>query len=347
MQHETRQILSDSRLLAAREAHIRRLEALFAGETPTPAFILQGMGGAGRADLYQEPEQWIDEALDDLALHAPRVTDPQVFRPPIIEYGPYGVHFVDRMFGCCVYFHEEQWWADPLDTPVGQLQPPDLATDPTWRLARRAAFAFVESGVTVPFFGLPTIASPLNVLVNLYGERVLAALVEDPAAAAHDLRVITNVQRALHRFYRNLIPARQLQPVAASGRTQPAGYGQICGCTTHLISARTYREFVAHLDDELLSVYPAGGMIHLCGVHTQHIPTWRAMRSLRAVQVNDRAAEDLAMYFAGLRDDQIIYLNPTETMTVGQAMEITGGRRLVIVADVQEPLPIPSASAPI
>ena len=95
-----------------------------------------------------------------------------------------------------------------------------------------------------------------------------------------------------------------------------------------------YREFVAPLDDELLSVYPNGGMIHLCGVHTQHIPIWREMRSVRAIQVNDRASEDLEIYFNELRDDQVIYLNPTSTMTAERAMEITGGQRIVFVADV-------------
>jgi hypothetical protein len=94
-----------------------------------------------------------------------------------------------------------------------------------------------------------------------------------------------------------------------------------------------YRDFVAPLDDELLSMYPHGGMIHLCGAHTQHIPTWRAMKSLRAIQVNDRATEDLEVYFNKLRDDQVIYLNPCPAMTARRALEITGGRRLVLVAD--------------
>jgi hypothetical protein len=88
------------------------------------------------------------------------------------------------------------------------------------------------------------------------------------------------------------------------------------------------------MDSELLSVYKNGGLIHLCGIHTQHIPVWRDMKPLRAVQINDRAAEDLQAYFHGLRQDQIIYLNPTSTMTIEYAMGMTGGRRLVIVENV-------------
>jgi hypothetical protein len=49
-----------------------------------------------------------------------------------------------------------------------------------------------------------------------------------------------------------------------------------------------------------------------CGRHTHHIPICREMASLRAVQMNDRAAERI--------------------------MDITAGRRVVIVAPVEEPL---------
>jgi hypothetical protein len=74
-------------------------------------------------------------------------------------------------------------------------------------------------------------------------------------------------------------------------------------------------------------------MIHLCGVHTQHLAAFREMRELRAVQLNDRAAEDMPAYLDGLRDDQVIYLDPTPTTTAEQALEMTGGRRLVLVGE--------------
>ena len=76
----------------------------------------------------------------------------------------------------------------------------------------------------------------------------------------------------------------------------------------------------------------------MCGVHTQHTPVWRKMGALRAVQVNDRAAEDLGRYFGELRPDQILYVNPCEGMPMERILEITGGRRLVLVADGLAPL---------
>jgi len=165
-------------------------------------------------------------------------------------------------------------------------------------------------------------------------------MITNPEAVRHDLKVINDTICSLHRWYLANIPMDQLQLVVAGWRTQPRGFGQLCGCACHLLPLDMYKEFIAPLDDELLSVYPNGGMIHLCGEHTQHIPIWREMKSVRAIQTNDRASEDLEIYFNELRDDQMIYLNPTETITVERAMEITGGRRIVIVAEVPEPLKI-------
>ena len=316
------------------------MTALYAGEPLDRAFVLCGIGASAKADPYQEPERWVEEALDSLAEQAEKAKDREIFRPLTIEPNPYGVHFVDRMLGARVFQYEGQWWADFLKSPVGTLARPDLDSDDTWRLARRQAEAFLASGVTVALFGLPTIASALNIVFNLYGEAFLVALLDRPEAARHDLKVINDLLCELHRWYRARVQGEQLQCVVAAGRAQPPGFGQLCGCTTHLLSAAQYREFVAPLDEGLLSVYPHGGMIHLCGVHTHHVPVWREMRSLRAVQLNDRAAEDLETYFRELRDDQIIYLNPTATMTVERAVAITGGRRLVLVADVMEPPPV-------
>jgi hypothetical protein len=325
--------LNDPALLEVRERHMARLAGLLAGQRLEGGLFLQGVTGAGKADPYAEPEQWVEQALADLAARAGALRDPAVFRPLCLEFNPYGVHFIDRMFGARVYHHADQWWSRPLGTPVGELAPPDLDRDETWRLARRIAAAFLAAGVAVPLFGLPTIASALNVAVNLYDEEFLVALAAHPAAVRRDLGVINDLLCHLHRWYRQRIPAQQLQPVVAAQRCQPPGFGQLCGCTTHLLSADMYRRFVAPVDDELLSVYPHGGMIHLCGDHLRHAPAWREMKSLRAVQVNDRAAEDLPAWLEHLRDDQVIYLNPTATMTPKRALDLAAGRRLVIVAE--------------
>jgi hypothetical protein len=162
----------------------------------------------------------------------------------------------------------------------------------------------------------------------------------DPEAARHDLEVISDTISWLHRWYLNNIPLAQLRMVETYGRVQTEGYGQLCGCSTHLLSTEQYRTAIAPFDDDILSIYPHGGMMHLCGGHTQHIPTWRAMTSLRAVQLNDQAADEMETYFDGLREDQISYITPTEHMPVSRIVRVTGGRRVVVIGGPADAVPL-------
>jgi len=79
-------------------------------------------------------------------------------------------------------------------------------------------------------------------------------------------------------------------------------------------------------------------MMHLCGTHAQHIPAFRVMKNLCSIQINDRAAEDLELYFNGLRSDQIIYVAPTPLLTLERILEITKGKRLVLQIPLNEPI---------
>lgn len=331
-------------LLEIREHHLARLDALFAGRPGKHVFVLCGAIWPEDVGDDVAPATWVANRLTACDAAATAAGDRQVFRPLALEAWLYGVHFVDRLFGAHVHFHQDDtsrgWWTRVLDTAVGSLTRPDLATAAPWAKAREIATAMIAAGTSLPFLTTQVLASPLNVAVNLYGEEFLIALAADPAAAARDLATIASVQQELHRWYRENLPAAQFQPVVAGGRCQPRGFGQICGCTTQLLSPQQYRDHLASLDAALLGLYPHGGMIHLCGGHTQHIGCWRDMPELRAVQLNDRAADDLEYYFTGLRDDQILYWSPTSNTSVQRALEITRGRRLVLCADVREPLPV-------
>ena len=98
---------------------------------------------------------------------------------------------------------------------------------------------------------------------------------------------------------------------------------------------------IAPLDDALLGDYPRGGLIHLCGRHTQHIPVFRKMEHLRALQLNDDAARDLDKYLSGLREDQVIYLYPFEGMTAGEALRISGNKRIIFIGWETDPSALP------
>ena len=333
-------ILNEAALVAQRDRWFDRLHGVFDGTYREPiAFVLDGVRGQGVCDPYAEPERWVDECMADIAANrAALAANEEKFVPVCVEFGLYGVHYIDRIFGSNVYFKSGQWYNDYLTTPIGELRDPDLEHDETFQLSLRAARRFAEVGGELTLFGLPTIASTLNIAINLYGQEILMAMLEEPEAARADLETINRTLVRIHKAFMEILPPRQLQPVISWARTQPPGYGQICGCSTQLLSGELYREMIADLDEDVLRAYPNGGMIHLCGSHAQHIETFRNMKALRAVQVNDRAAEDLQLYFDGLREDQVLYLNPCAGMTVERAMEITGGRRLVICAHLDRPV---------
>ena len=333
-----RAYLNDPALVAERDRWFSRLQALFDGKSDpwndAHPFVLHGDVPRPADDMkaYSDPEGWVFDCLELIAEKKPRARDR--FCPVCVEYPIYGVHYIDKMFGADVFYYAGQWNVRYLKTPIGALQMPDLEKDETWQLSKRAAQAFLAAGVTLPLFGLPTLASPLNILVNLYGQEGLLAMYDEEDEVRHDLQVIAELIRTLHCWYLDNIPLRQLQPVISWDRTQPPGYGQICGCTTQLISADFYRDFILPLDEMILSAYPKGGMIHLCGTHTQHLENFRNMPALKAVQLNDRAAEDLPLYLEGLRRDQIIYLNPCEGMPAEKALALSKGERIVIVGEL-------------
>ena len=335
-------IPNEALLVNRRDRWFDRLQKMFDGTYREPnAFVLDGVRARGVCDPYVEPERWVDECMADIAANRAHLgANEEKFVPVCVEFGLYGVHYIDRIFDSNVYFKAGQWYNDYLKTPIGELRDPDLEHDETFQLSLRAARRFAEVGGELTLFGLPTIASALNIAINLYGQEILIAMLEEPEAARADLETINRTLIRIHRAFMEILPPRQLQPVISWARTQPPGYGQICGCSTQLLSGELYREMIADLDEAVLSAYEHGGMIHLCGSHAQHIETFRNMKSLRAVQVNDRAAEDLQLYFDGLREDQILYLCPCAGMTIERAMEITGGRRLVINAHLEHPVQI-------
>jgi len=298
-----------------------------------PLFYLAGhLTSVSTEIVYTEPEQWVIDNLEALAddiLKSP--PNDHAFTPWCIQYQPYGVHFIDKLIGSEVYFSYDQWYNKPLTKEVGNIAMPDIDADEAWNLATRAAAAFVACNVKLPLFGTPTLTSALNICLNLYGQNILLAMLDEPEAAFHDFETVNDVIMHTHRWYIENIPKENLQPVIPWWRTQAPGHGQICGCSTQLLSSHQYAEYLAGFDNNVLSLYPHGGMIHLCGSHTQHIPTFKNMSALKSFQIEAEAALDLERYFNELREEQIFYLIPFERMTTEQALAITGGERLVVV----------------
>ncbi|MCL2700823.1 MAG: hypothetical protein FWE88_03920 [Phycisphaerae bacterium] len=322
-------ILQDKQLIASRERHMAELDVVFTGQTPRRPFYLAGYTAQASADATTDPLAWAKQAMADLEANAACLTDAEVFRPLVFEKWLYGVHFTDKLFGAEVYFHNEQWWSKGLPNGVGELPEIDFETNPVWKQARDLTRAILSLGTTVPFITTQVLGGPFNQLFNLYKEHLLTGFYDNPAGVRRDLRVLTDALIYMHNWYRQTIPTDQFQPIYAAGRCMPRGYGQMCGCATQLISKELYDSFIRPLDEEVLSIYPNGGMYHLCGAHSQHLATWRDMPGLRAFQVNDRATEDFDLYSSTLREDQIFYVFPTANMTREKMLHKTQGKRTV------------------
>ena len=343
MKPDTLEILSDPELVAIRDRHFARMEDVFAGrdDGPGECFVLYGETVA----LGVEPEGDEDiparlaAALDELADKADRLRDEKVFRPLVLDLGMCGVHFLDRMFHGHVLDAGKAWQNMRLKAPIGQLRLPDLATDPLWARARECAERAVAAHATVPLMTPPCLSAPLNVILNLYGDEVYFAMLDDPDAVRADLAVIQELVRTTRRWFVDNVPTRQYQGAAAFVRCQPPGYGQIDGCSTQMISPELYADMIAPLDAELLGLYPNGGQIHLCGAHTQHCRTWAKMDALRSVQLCAGPNLEVDVYFNELRDDQIIYIGPTKDLSLDHILNVTAGRRIILAENLPEPLP--------
>jgi len=329
--------LADPRLSRAQRRHRERLNRLFAGERLDEPFFLRGISTGSTASEV-DPESLVVDAICALADRAADATDERLFRPLLLCYNPHEVHFIDDLFGAEVFWHEisRGWQVRSWKRPAGSLEPPDLAASESWRLVREVAEVFVQIAPQNVSLVTPTFSSPVNIIINLYGDPVLADMLDRPDAVRRDLRVITDVIGTCHQWFLDRVPMEALQPIAAGGRFQPPGRGQVCGCANQLLSPGLYAELFAEFDSEILGLYPRGGMIHLCGAHAQHIPTWRGMETLASVQLNDRAADDLELYYDGLRDDQLLYVHECASVSVDLITATTeGGRRTVIVPEAR------------
>ena len=337
-----RKILNDPVRIEQRDLWLTKLQNLYDGQKADTVMALFGVLGKSDDDnlLYSNPEQWVIECLENLAQQIEMSESDIQFIPPCIEPLICGMHFVDSIFGLHVYHHKEAdtWYSEHINTDVGYLKYPDFEKSETWNIVIRTVKSFFTQEVALPFFCLPLLSSALVVAVNLYGENILSEALLEPENADRDLTLINNLLIDIHNRFRSILPPKQMQLVIGYRRTQPPGYGQLCGCTAQLVSNEFYNTHVAALDNHLLGIYPKGGMIHFCGNHSHLIPSLRSMSNVKAVQLNDRATHDLELYYKNLREDQIIYYNPSEKMPIERAMEITGGKRLVIVDRIDTPL---------
>jgi hypothetical protein len=290
-----------------------------------------GLAGTNEIDMLVQPEAWLADVLVDMAAKGPAAAlDPVTFRPLVIDMDALGVHFIDALFGARVFFHAGQVWNEELPLDLADLQPPDLHASALMRQALNLARLAGEASAGKLLVAMPVLSCAINVGINLFGQRLLEALVERPEAGRRALTIVNDTIRQTMRLFARAIPAELRRCSVSEDRYMPPGYGFVDGCATQLISSRHYREFVMPLDRAVLAESPNGGMIHLCGAHAHLIPAFAGMPELRAVQLNDRAVEDLLAFHAGLRQDQLLYVLPNSTWPVERILETTRGERVIL-----------------
>jgi hypothetical protein len=331
MKPETYRILNDPELLAIRDRYQEQLQQVSDGTYDAHrAFVLSGIDHGYSGDETLSLEDQLHAALDELAGMVDVLRDKRIFRPLTIGIPrEKTVGFSEYFFGAVGTDMEKDHDQQFLAKPVGALDPPPVEDCPAFIESKAAVKRFLEADVKLPGICMPLCGAPLVEAVSLYGEAFLVAMLDDPEAAQHDLDIITDVQTQIIKWYVENVPAEQLRSGAPRLRTQPPGRGQIAGCSTQLVGPEQYRDMVAPLDDKILSASPDGGMIHICGYHTQHLETWRNMESLKVLQLSGDAVTDVAQYLEGTRDDQIVYVSPSAVISLPELMQITKGKRAV------------------
>lgn len=283
--------------------------------------------------VEKDRQQWLDNQLRAVEINVAEALDSASLFYPIIEmFSLYGTHYMDVLFGADVTWREEQFWSGTVDYPVADIVPPDLAgsdlIEQTLDLARwikeRTGGRFLIS--------MPDVGCPLNIAINLFGERFLMELALAPANARRALDIIATATR---RVYESLIEVVGQETVRAHNAYYvytPHDYAGLSICATQLISAEHFRESVADADDAAVPDTYRGMIQHICGHSTQHIEELARRGRVKGVQLNDAGADDFEAYFRGLRADQVIYVAPTERMPIEAVLSISGGERTVILA---------------
>ena len=309
------------------EHHDGRIRVMFGGRHPKEPVFLAGLPAHEEEDMLSDFDKVKERVLADIENILPALNK-NTFYSPVAEIWPFGVHYIDAIFGCRVFHKSGTIFAEKLNCGPGKLKRPDLNRSDIFLRSYELAKFLLDSVTSDIKISTPVLSSPLNIAMNLFGGEFLVTLMQKKDEAVSALEMITETIIELHKVFGMLGP--RVRHYAASSRYTPDGFGHICGCSTHLVSGRTYAETIAAFDEQVLSAYPEGGTMHLCGKHLQHADAFKKMKKLRGVQINDTAADDFSGYLDRLREDQAIYVAPTASVTVQKIIEKGKGRRIVI-----------------
>ncbi len=215
-------------ILVAQESHWRRFTCLLAGELLDIVPSIQRI----RQQEYLEPTEeafagWLEAGLSSLQEGLSLAADPVTFRPLVLEFWPLGVHYVDAVFGATVRPRDGNFWSDLLPTDLADLQPLDLDAVPLVRWTDSAIRRMLEALPAGVLVTTPVLSSPVNIVINLFGERALLDMASAGPDQRRGLQVIADTIAGLHRRFLALSADSRVHFYACSFRYAPAGFGHI------------------------------------------------------------------------------------------------------------------------
>jgi len=318
--------------LRAREFQFRKL---FAGEWPDYVPSWHYRGEQIRPELLivdRDRDAWLEHQLQAVKTNVEDALDSASLFYPIIEmFSLYGTHYMDVLFGAEVKWHEGQFWSVPVDYAIAEIRPPDFQGIPLVRETVELARWIKEKTNGQFLISMPDVGCPLNIAINIFGDRFLMEMALNPESARRALMVIADATRRVYELLIDAVGQATLRCHNAYYVYTPYDYAGLSICATQLVSAEHFRELVAGADDASVPPVYQGMIQHLCGHSTQHIQELARRTMVKGLQLNDAAADDYKVYFEGLRQDQVVYVIPTERMPLDRLMSISGGVRTVIL----------------
>lgn len=319
------------RELWARESGFQKL---FSGEKPdcVPCWHFNWDLKQIRPELLvveKDRERWLDNQLRAVKANVEEALASSSLFYPIIEmFSLYGTHYMDILFGGEVRWKDGQFWSQEVDYSVSEIAPTDLSRSSLIEETVELAKWIKERTGGRFLIAMPDAGCPLNIAINLFGERFLMELALAPQNAKRALGIIADATRRVYEVLIEAVGQETLRCHNAYYVYTPHDYAGLSICATQLISAEHFSTCVADADDAAVPSVYKGMIQHICGRSAQHIGELSRRQRVKGVQVGP---EDFETYFKGLRADQVVYVDLTERMSLDEIMELSRGERTIVL----------------
>lgn len=287
-----------------------------------------------RADYLfvdKDREKWLQNELRAVKENVIEALDTSSLFYPIIEmFSFYGTHFLDKLFGAEVGFYEDQFWSKVVDYPVSQLQMPDVENSEVLKEAVEMAQWIKKKAPDGFLISMPDMGCPLNIAINLFGDKFLLEMAMDPKSAKRALDMIGDVTSRVMEVMIGAVGQETIRSHNSYYVYTPQDYAGLSICATQMVSPSDFDDLIADADTVSIPACYKGMIQHICGKSSQHVPGLAKMQSVKGIQLNDIATEDYAAYYKGLRQDQIFYMR-LKPIKLDEVLAVSGGDRTIIV----------------